>query len=1249
MNRTLMILLLFLAFCAPLFAETWTFKTPPTAVKTVPVDADWRKFDALELDFRLMEQSNPTSTLVCTFFFQTKQDLWLESRQELAIGDKKQTIRLRLDDLSPDWRVGNTRRAFDGDTLRWVRSWGIKVFSPDAHTGKIELSDLRLIPAKERSIEVSDIMLPELPAAGNVNPVRFRLIGFRGNPFSSSDISCKLIWKEEGKEKSAPFYFRQEFQTFKHPGAGEILTNAFERPFWQADWMPAGEGKYHLRVELQTSGSRITGKLGQVTVGSARASAEAVEASKAAPAFATMTNSSPRMLEFKNGKWTDATTLSSNCGYWVAPLDWTGKWGRYTGSGEFEQLTAWQIEQELRRCPTNISRPMLLFNDDELETFSKFNWLDNPLNAVNGGNLKRAGDIFTDDNSRRIVLDRARYLCARYSRYPGAAGLLIRMKRIEPAALAWVNAIATKLNEEFPGIPIFCDNPELLERWRSSPLEPDGRWTADRRIARGTIVHMQENGKTLSIEGRYPGSSAVICKRMQHFAGAEVLACDITTPPVSNNGFKAMCCLRTDPDTLFQSKLVELRNDDCNHVHFNLDDPAFWTCPRNPARRLTDDQLLNITELELRFFCDEPEDGRIEVRNFALLWPYKTDYEKRALAISGLKGNAGQVGQYEKLEFEFQLNRTFNNPYNPHEIDVAIELTDPDNKQLHHPGFFYEPWSLDMKDGVETAVRQPDRPSWRVRFTPSKPGKYEWKLIAKSGDEQAAVTTGSFVCVSNPSPGFVRTSKPDPKCFEFSDGSFFYPIGYNLRSPSDRRTGAQMRGSTENADWADAQGTRAYEKWFRLMRENDINLTRVWMCPWWCGLEWAPEYEGYHGIGYYNQANAARLDRIMELAEKEKVYVCLETVNHGGLSTMTDADWQDNPYNKDMHPGGYVSRATQFFTDPRCIESHRNKMRYVVARWGYSTAIAWYGILTEAEWTEAYGAGGKTRNTFLDWIAATGGYIRDTDAQPHLVSAHFSNPGNGLDMWRRDNVDVVHNNAYTFFTEFWERDQFAESQGVADVIYVFGKVYEPYSREKPLMIGEWGGDANGNRKQQLVAELHTGLWAMTMTRTAGIGGYWWWNLVDADNLYDRFKSIAVFMKGEDRRGKNYKSERAKLTYPSIGSADDLSVRAGLVLYSRNELFAYVYSCAINRHKYSLVAKGADDKSLPESGNGFLAVPHDFQNGDYTVEYWDTFAGSVINTAEVTVSAESRRIPLISHRVDLAIKVKPAKLNCGAFH
>jgi hypothetical protein len=618
------------------------------------------------------------------------------------------------------------------------------------------------------------------------------------------------------------------------------------------------------------------------------------------------------------------------------------------------------------------------------------------------------------------------------------------------------------------------------------------------------------------------------------------------------------------------------------------------------------------------------------------------------------------VPQFTCYELEFDINRAFDNPYDPDEIDVQIDLVTPDDQRLTHPGFWELPHQCVLDHGREV-VRRAGEGCWKVRVSPTAIGRHRWRLKAICKDSCASCE-GQFICVRSDGPGFVRVSTADPCCLEFSDGSYFFPIGHCTRSPVDDRWRTSTPGSDALAERYAAEGTFAYAKWFAKMHESDENFCSIWMTPWWCGLEWTPTLRGYAGVGHYNQRNASQLDRLVRLAEENGVYILLYTMNHGMLSSVIDPEWHKNPYNRSN--GGTLEFASAFFESAEARRLHRNYLRYLVARWGYSPAIAIWGVTTEIDWLEAYqgergvsqvvNAEGRAESVQIQarpglvvrWLNESAEYLKAMDAHRHVVSAQVCYPTRGDDVWSSRNMELVLSNAYTSYMAdtAWQGEHFVGTQGVADAVFIFSKSVE--SRRKPGLIAEWGGGALHNVPSQLATELHTGLWTSYMTNLAGVTGFWWWNTIDMDNLYSTFGALARFNAGEDRRGKDYRSERARVLIEfSPFSKGETPVFAphpremAVVLFDGRSLRGYVYCHEINDPKYSRPSAGFEDSTFPESGSCSLALPDGLSAGRYRVEFWNTFKGEPFETTEVTIAeGVDRMLRLPPHRVDLAWKV-----------
>ncbi len=1251
--------------------EMWHVSVPPAAIwSAVPSSPDWRHVDSIEIPIEIeRREQRPGENLECFFFFQNKHDLWFQTAEPLILREATHLLRVNLNEENAQLVCLNGRCPFSTDTLRWVRSWGLMVFSTQKTHACLRIGLPRFLPARNRALAIVDARLPELAVAGHVCLVRFYLTGFSGNPFRTSEVCAKLVVRSDEEETSCPAFYYQAYTRVRHPGSGQWRLVPLGAPEWRAYWRPEREGVHRVGIVVQMREVRLEENLGVCHVHPASSGMSPRDPSPPSP-FPTDTSEAHSRLiaqyegalwEWRDGEWQPAASSAFPHRYWAPRLDWTPTWGRFTGLGEFDMQEAWQLEERVSVPQNKVGPlPILAFDEDELDDQGTYNWVDHPINQRNGGWLDRPHQFYEDEQATELILDRCRYLVARYGHQPGVQGLLFLSTRLEPQPVEWLRSLAQALQEEFPTLRIFCNNGELPARTRLRPLELERHWQADARLSRNTTVAPQPlTGETL-VMAEDEETVAVTARVCQHWAGEAAFQCDVFTPEVPGQHVQALCFLRTDPLRVFQCRLLPVEGGRWNRLHFPFDRPEWWTCLQKPEATLSPYELLTVREVGLRFFASRRGPITVTLRNSRLVGPYQ--FEEKAyppLAICDLAGAGENVPQYEKFELRFQLNRVFHNPYDPYEIDVSLEWVTPNGQRMRHPGFFLEPWELIWRGEEEVAVHT-GKPLWCVRISPQETGVHTWRLVAKTVTEKAEVN-GRFTCVPGTSRGFVRISPRDPRYFEFSDGSFYFPIGHNLRSPGDNRAARQGSQAMKNATWALRSGTRAYERWFARMHAHGENFSRVWMCPWWCGLEWNASAKGYHGLGYYNQANAARLDRIVELATRYGIFLNLETQNHGALSTRVDADWAANPLNVCTQPGGFLRHATEFFDSRQAQELHRRRLRYTLARWGYSRAIAWWGVLTEAEWVEAYFRSVRGtqverelpnadwiprpypshvhRHKVIDWIAQTCAFVRTMDAHPHPVSAHFSMPFHGQELWSRPDVDIVHNNTYTQCVQWWRLPAFRPDDGLADVIFVFAQEYDRLARHKPLMVGEWGGNPHGSPADHLTAELHTGLWTMAMTRCAGVAGFWWWNFVDGYDLYPHFRALAAFLHGDDRRGRPWVSRRARLFFPEAQGTNDFRIRQGLTFGGEDALQAYVFCKEANRLHKAQPARGFDDPAFPLSGQGWMEAPEELADGVYNIEYWNTFEGSVLGTEFVEIRSGQRRLPIPSHRVDLALKVK----------
>jgi hypothetical protein len=442
------------------------------------------------------------------------------------------------------------------------------------------------------------------------------------------------------------------------------------------------------------------------------------------------------------------------------------------------------------------------------------------------------------------------------------------------------------------------------------------------------------------------------------------------------------------------------------------------------------------------------------------------------------------------------------------------------------------------------------------------------------------------------------------------------------------------------------RGTYQFDEYMNAFGANGINWTRVWMCSWWCGLQWRRDWPNYHGVGRYNLVNAWRLDHVLNQAEKLGIHISLCLTNHGQVSRLIDTEWKNNPYNRAL--GGPLSSASEFFTRAEPQIAHMNQLRYIAARWGHSPAVLTWDLFSELEYTEEYRPyvrwprpDAAPRN--IDrWHQKMARFLKQMDANQHPIASHYSRPIRGYYTLALPEIDVASSNAYSAFEEL-AKGRMDASAALADFWqgneYQSGAMRGYRVLNKPVLVEEQGrhwmgaetedGDVHPhNTREQLDADLHAGLWGSIMQPLAGATGYWWWLHLHYDQRYGEYKALANFVKAEDFRA----SKGEPLLEPSVLSVgNDNGQLKARARSSTHRAYVWVYHIKVP------VRAG----KCPTVQNARIQVPN-LRGGAYTVEFWDTHKGVCTSSAKLNHGGGSFFLKLPPITGDIAIKVKPAK-------
>jgi hypothetical protein len=437
------------------------------------------------------------------------------------------------------------------------------------------------------------------------------------------------------------------------------------------------------------------------------------------------------------------------------------------------------------------------------------------------------------------------------------------------------------------------------------------------------------------------------------------------------------------------------------------------------------------------------------------------------LKIDRVDASSAAVPQYGRLELTVGLGATYDNPFDPEDVALDAVFKAPSGKELAVPGFFMVCHRRLVSDGAEVMIPE-DSGTWRVRFSPVEKGRYTWRLKLRDRSGETTGGEGTFEAVDAQSRGFVRKSKVDPHYLAFDDGQGYFPIGHNL--PIYHTTG-QL-------------GDEAMRK-FAAAKEN---FNRWWMSCSGFGIEWCDT------LGWYRQDVSARVDMILDLAGELGLFymMCMDT-----HQDFRENGWEMNPLN--AKNGGPCRTPADWFTNETARKLYKKRLRYTVARWGYSPHVLCWEFGNEFEGWD------KSPNAIkLPWHKEMSDHLRRIDPFGHLITTSFWGHTGPEEFWRLENIDIVQTHLYT-----------NDDANVAEPVRRFClHQYERFA--KPHIFGEFGirSHASTADKDPEGWAIHNALWAGLFSFAAGGPMPWWHeNYLDELNLYFHFTALARFTAG----------------------------------------------------------------------------------------------------------------------------------------
>jgi hypothetical protein len=434
---------------------------------------------------------------------------------------------------------------------------------------------------------------------------------------------------------------------------------------------------------------------------------------------------------------------------------------------------------------------------------------------------------------------------------------------------------------------------------------------------------------------------------------------------------------------------------------------------------------------------------------------------------------------WQRAEFHVDNAPVATNCFDPDLIRLDATFTPPSGRAVTVPAFWYQDYSRAVTNGAE-AVSPAGPPQWRIRFTPTEPGDYMLSLSIQTNDVSAGspITTHFHVPVARPSGqyGYVRVG-PDKRYFETTDGQPLRLVG-------------------ENVCWAENQVKSDYDTWFGGMKNAGENYARLWMAPWFAGLEHMPGR-----LNNYDLQSACQLDYVFDLADRNGIYVLL-CFDHHGMFQMNNKNWggsnnfwKTNAYNQIN--GGPCEKPNDFFTNATAKTIYEKRLRYLIGRYGYSPRLLAWQFFNEID--NVFNTT-LTGDDVVAWHREMGQWLHAHDPYGHLVTTSLTGGSERPEIWSLPEMD---------FSMYHSYNESAPGKGAAALGRSFVKDYG-----KPVMIGEFGVDSHSWNiaSDPYLRGFRQAIWSGALGGSVGTAMSWWWQNIDQDDVYPLYAALSGILR-----------------------------------------------------------------------------------------------------------------------------------------
>lgn len=466
--------------------------------------------------------------------------------------------------------------------------------------------------------------------------------------------------------------------------------------------------------------------------------------------------------------------------------------------------------------------------------------------------------------------------------------------------------------------------------------------------------------------------------------------------------------------------------------------------------------------------------------------------------IHSAKPSAAKPKRYERTDFEIRLTARYDNAYLQEQVALDMLITTPSGDERLLPCYWVEGAS-----GAESR--------WEARFTPQQAGRYtcRFRLTEQGRETSLSKPVRLDVQTEAVSRGILRLR--DYWTLAYDDGTPFRGIAENIcwesRANDDSRFFKALHEQHDKYN---------YDYMLPLFARNGGNFVRVWMCGFNFPIDQQDHFNNLRyepSEAYYNPSAVARLDHFVDLCERLGIHAML------------------------CMGQGAVRADREFFTGEEQARRYMNRLRYIVARWGYSPAIGMWEFFNEIDNIQYRDANNPIPDAdIVAWHARMSKYLKSIDPYEHPVTTSISHRDlEGLNAV--PDIDINQKHIY-------------RNTGIipAEILRYENRFGKPY------VIGEFGYEWDWSKNfdefgEEMDRDFRRGLWYGIFSPTPLTPMSWWWEYFENRGMMTYFKGVRQISDRMLADGKGSFEQLTAVCQP----AEAMCVRCGDAVY------VYVYN------------------------------------------------------------------------------------------